>query len=56
MGRKVKFKDRMIPVLMYLSPQQIKFLERSVKKGDELRGSKSAIVRNLINQAIQTVK
>ena len=51
MGRKIKLKDRMIPVLMYLTPPQIKYLERSVKKGDPIRGSKTAIVRNLINQA-----
>jgi len=52
MGKKVKFKDRMIPVLMYLTPQQIKYLERTVKKGDTTRSSKSAIMRNLINMAI----
>ena len=52
MPKKVKFKDRMIPVLMYLTPQQIKFLERSVKKGDAIRKSKSAIVRNLIEETM----
>ena len=52
MGKKVKLKDRMIPVLMYLTPKQIKFLERSVKKGDETRKSKTAIVRSLIDDAI----
>ena len=51
MGKKVKLKDRMIPVLMYLTPKQIKYLERTVKKGDSTRASKTAIVRNLIIQA-----
>jgi len=53
MPKKVKFKDRMIPVLMYLTPQQIKYLERSVKKGDAIRKSKSAIVRSLIDDAME---
>jgi len=52
MGKKVKLKDRMIPVLMYLTPKQIKFLEKRVKKGDTIRASKSAIVRSLIYDVI----
>ena len=51
MPKKIKLKDRMISVLMYLTPKQIKYLERTVKKGDSIKGSKSAILRNLINQA-----
>jgi len=53
MGKKVKFKERMIPVLMYLTPQQIKYLERKVKKGNADTASKSAIIRQLINVAIE---
>ena len=50
MGKKVKLKDRIIPVLMYLTPKQIKFLEKRVKKGETIKASKSAILRNLIDQ------
>ena len=53
MGRKVRFKDRMIPMLMYLTPEQIKYLERNVNKKDSDKRSKTALVRLLIDDAMR---
>lgn len=53
MTKRVKSKDRKIPIMVLLTAPETEFLDRKIDKGFEELQSRSAVLRLLVHKAME---